>query len=66
MRDQLLNLRCGFNLQCSTNSRWRHPAVSPNAIPQEDNASRFVRGKKAIRHGDDFVRATFEWISDPD
>ena len=33
---------------------------------QEDNASRFVRGKKAIRHGDDFVRATFEWISDPD
>jgi hypothetical protein len=33
---------------------------------QEDNTSRFLRGKKAIRRGDDFVRATFEWISDPD
>ena len=33
---------------------------------QEDNTSRFLRGKKAIRRGDDFVRATFEWISEPD
>ncbi|UCH50004.1 MAG: hypothetical protein JSU95_09755 [Betaproteobacteria bacterium] len=33
---------------------------------QEDNTSRYLRGLKAIRRGDDFVRATFEWISTPD
>ncbi len=33
---------------------------------QEDDSARYLRGLKAIRHGDDYVRATFEWISDPD
>jgi len=33
---------------------------------QQDNTSRYLRGLRAIRHGDDFVRATFEWISPPD
>lgn len=33
---------------------------------QDDNTARYLRGLKAIRRGDDFVRATFEWISTPD
>ena len=33
---------------------------------QEDNVSRYLRGKKAIRYGADFIRGTFEWVSEPD
>lgn len=32
---------------------------------QEGNDSRFLRGTQAIRHGVDFVRAIFEWVSMP-
>lgn len=33
---------------------------------QEDDTARYLRGLKAIRHSDNYVRATFEWISAPD
>jgi hypothetical protein len=31
-----------------------------------DGAARFLRGLKAVRQGEDFVRATFEWVTPPE
>jgi hypothetical protein len=33
---------------------------------QAQDESRYLRGLQAVRRGDDFVRATFEWVSAPD
>jgi hypothetical protein len=30
---------------------------------QEGQASRFLRGAQVVRHGEDFVRVTFEWVT---
>lgn len=30
---------------------------------QEGNASRYLRGTQVVRHGEDFVRVTFEWVT---
>jgi len=55
-----------------------HPSKLPNMLVpvdhwksgrvyelQEGSDSRFLRGTQAIRHGVDFVRAIFEWVSAP-
>jgi hypothetical protein len=30
---------------------------------QEGEASRYLRGTQVVRHGEDFVRVTFEWVT---
>lgn len=43
--------------------RWKPGRVYEASA---DGATRWLRGLKAVRQGEDFVRATFEWVTPPE